>query len=191
VSLAAHRQNRFPSVLLQPLGHLSALESTTCGRSRRDYRTRRCFPAAFSDPVSIQRVRHSRDSASVEIVSDLLMSPDHLRRFSPVGCGGRFRPKRLAAGFDRTQTTSVSWRTGCPLSRAYQGGKCATRRRVSHGRREAESETHSALSTRRMPRRSRKALRRAARSSGVGVLATPSSQKISPLHRHKRSLLLT
>src|SRR6266851_3660270 len=33
VFLGQPRRNRFPSVLLQPVGHLSALESTVCVRS--------------------------------------------------------------------------------------------------------------------------------------------------------------
>jgi hypothetical protein len=41
VSLGVRGPNRFPSVPDRPLQHLSALESTSCGRSRIDYRTRR------------------------------------------------------------------------------------------------------------------------------------------------------
>jgi hypothetical protein len=33
MSLGVVRENRFPSVLDRPLRHLSALESTVCGRS--------------------------------------------------------------------------------------------------------------------------------------------------------------
>ena len=38
MSLDERRQSRFPSVLLQPLGHLSALESTVCEQPGSDYR---------------------------------------------------------------------------------------------------------------------------------------------------------
>jgi hypothetical protein len=53
--VSTRERNQFPSVLLQPLGHLSALESMTCERSDRDYRTRRTLPLPFLHCVSFQR----------------------------------------------------------------------------------------------------------------------------------------
>ena len=51
VSLGERRQNCFPSVLLQPLGHLSALESTTCERSTNGLsHTPALMPSA--DPIT-------------------------------------------------------------------------------------------------------------------------------------------
>src|SRR6185503_15986882 len=47
MSVSTRGGTRFPSVLLQPLGHLSALESTVCERSLRDYDRRRCFCGCF------------------------------------------------------------------------------------------------------------------------------------------------
>jgi hypothetical protein len=75
-------RGRFPSVLDRPLRHLSALESTSCGRSEQ-------FSAkpSFKSCCSAMRFRFSglpthRRPSLTEIVSDLSMSFDHLRRFS-------------------------------------------------------------------------------------------------------------
>jgi hypothetical protein len=52
ISLGERRRIRFPSVLLQPLGHLSVyLDSTPCERSGKDYPTRRRFPLCFLRPL--------------------------------------------------------------------------------------------------------------------------------------------
>src|SRR6476659_2619895 len=85
VCVSTRGRNQFPSVLLQPLGHLSALESTSCKRSWEDYRTRRRLTCAFLASVWIQQVRRPRDSPNVESVSDLLMSRDYLQRFASAG----------------------------------------------------------------------------------------------------------
>ena len=39
--VSTHGRNLFPSVLLQPLGHLSTLESRAYEQFSKDYRTRR------------------------------------------------------------------------------------------------------------------------------------------------------
>jgi hypothetical protein len=54
VCVSTRDRNLFPSVLLQPLGHLSDLESTTCERSDTDYRTRRRLPEPVLDLVCIE-----------------------------------------------------------------------------------------------------------------------------------------
>jgi hypothetical protein len=76
---------RFPSVLLQPLGHLSVLESATCVRSGFDYRKTLLQILLFRDAICIQRFTDGADSIVMEIVSDLLMSFDHLRRWRTRG----------------------------------------------------------------------------------------------------------
>ena len=71
----------FPSVLDRPLRHLSALESTSCGRPGSDYRKTLLQNLMFRDAICIQRFAGVPESIGAEIVSDLLMSSDHLRRF--------------------------------------------------------------------------------------------------------------
>ena len=68
-----------PSVFRQPLGHLSALESTSCERSERVYRTRLRIPRLFVDAVWILRFAVFGGLIASEIVSDLLMCREHLR----------------------------------------------------------------------------------------------------------------
>jgi hypothetical protein len=73
---------RFPSVLLQPLGHLSVLESTICERSGTVYRKTLLQILVFRDTFGIQWLANARNAIAVEIVSELLMSSHHLRTFS-------------------------------------------------------------------------------------------------------------
>jgi hypothetical protein len=59
-----------------------SLKSTTCERSDRDYRTRRHFPVPFRQGFFLSAAYTARLPALLKTVSDLLMSRDHLRRFS-------------------------------------------------------------------------------------------------------------
>jgi hypothetical protein len=56
------------------------LESAICGRSGSDYRKTLLQILLFCDAICIQRFTDGADSIVMEIVSDLLMSFDHLRR---------------------------------------------------------------------------------------------------------------
>ena len=95
------RRESISSVLLQPLGHLSALDSTVCERSEAVYRTRRRIPSLFRDAISIQRFTDAPNASIAEIVSDLSMSSDRLRRFHRVGSSARVA--RLASTAHREQ----------------------------------------------------------------------------------------
>lgn len=63
----------------------AGLESTSCERPHRDYRTRRRFPFPFLNRTSFQRFTRRRCGHRRGNVSDLLTSRDHLRRFRCVG----------------------------------------------------------------------------------------------------------
>ena len=56
------------------------LESAICGRSGSDYRKTLLQILLFCDATCIQQFTDGADSIVMEIVSDLLMSFDHLRR---------------------------------------------------------------------------------------------------------------
>ena len=56
VCVSTRGRSQFPSVLLQPLGHLSALESTSYDQSRIDYRKRLLQILLISQPIDSQTV---------------------------------------------------------------------------------------------------------------------------------------
>jgi hypothetical protein len=58
-----------------------SIESTTCERLRTDYRTRRAISETLLEDVCIQWFGSDDCQRPKELVSDLLMSCDHLRRF--------------------------------------------------------------------------------------------------------------
>src|SRR5687768_2855918 len=61
------------------------LESIVCERSGSDYRKTLLQILLFCDAICIQRFTDGADSIVMEIVSDLLMSSDHLRRWRTRG----------------------------------------------------------------------------------------------------------
>ena len=79
------------------------LESMICGRSGSDYRKTLLQILVFRDAVCIQRFADAPRSIDAETVSDLLMSSDHLRRFSSIsitadsaaGLGNRAVPTEM------------------------------------------------------------------------------------------------
>jgi hypothetical protein len=75
-------KHRFPSVLLQPLGHLSALESTVCERSATRLAQERLHFLVFVDQVWNQQLTSGHQHVVGQIVSDVLILADRLRCLS-------------------------------------------------------------------------------------------------------------
>jgi hypothetical protein len=93
VFLNALGQNRFPSVLLQPLGHLSvSLESTTCERSRTDYLTRRRDLHSLLELPRIQRFANLRRPEPTE----LCKTPNVSRSLTAISSRRRVAEVQLA-----------------------------------------------------------------------------------------------
>ena len=61
---------RFPSVRLQPLGHLSTLESTSCERPDIRLSHVGCDCLAFLDRITIQQFTSEPTHVAARIVSD-------------------------------------------------------------------------------------------------------------------------
>jgi hypothetical protein len=102
--VSTRERNQFPSVRDRPLRHLSALESMGYERSGTVYRKTLLQIVLYRDEICIQRFAGAPEQIATRIVSDLLMSSDHLRRF---GCaaGAVYARSELC----RLDFASASW----------------------------------------------------------------------------------
>ena len=92
VCVSTRERNQFPSVLLQPLGHLSALESTICERpairiaqnlpSRIFNLTSRVIPIAYRDAIPVV------DTTNCEKAGRVHDRSAHARRYESASGGG-------------------------------------------------------------------------------------------------------